>query len=285
MKKSIKYFFGFVFVVVFLGLLSKIFSGQWVLPQVFHIGFLTIHYYGLCMAAAIAVGYWLAQKRAGRFGLNAPQADTLLFWVVISGFLGARAYHVLSDIGYYAQYPADMFKIWQGGLSIYGAVLGGLVCLLLCRKIYKLKILNLLDWLAPAVLVGQIIGRLGNLFNYEAYGYPTVLPWGMYVPEQFRPEAFAGRDYFHPWFLYEMLWNGLVLAGLLALGQRKKLNSGMLFLAYVLLYNIGRFFLEFMRIDSTWLGPLRLNAAVSCALVFLALGGFLTLASKHAQVP
>jgi len=254
--------------IVLVYSLSRVFSGAWILPQSFSVGALTIHYYGIFMASAVAAGYLLAIKRAKNFGIQADQADVIIFWLVIGGFVGARLYHVLSSIEYYSHHAIDIFKVWNGGLSIYGAVLSGLVCVLLFAKSYKLKALYLLDWLTPSLVLGQIIGRFGNFFNYELYGYPTHLPWKMFVPVQFRGIAYQNNAFFHPLFLYEAIGNAIILFILLKV--LKKPLPGALFLWYVLLYNVLRFFLEFLRIQSTIAFGLRINAYVSLVLAIAA---------------
>jgi phosphatidylglycerol:prolipoprotein diacylglycerol transferase len=278
---------GFILGLVLL--IDQVFSGSLILPQVFSIGQLSVHYYGLTMALAVGAGFYLAIKRAEDFGITKTWAEDFLFWIIVGGFIGARFYHVLSSFEYYLQNPVDIFKVWNGGLSIYGALLGGLfVIWFFADKILHLKsnILNLLDWLTPSLLLGQIIGRFGNLFNYEAYGYPTNLPWKMFVPEQFRPEVFVTASYFHPFFLYEVLGNVLILGLLLYYGARETgkarifSKAGALFFSYILLYNSLRFCLEFFRIDSTFIGVLRLNAVTSLALVLLSAGGLLALNYK-----
>lgn len=287
-----KYLMGLLFIAVLAYFLSRVFLGYLILPQVFIIGPIEIHYYGLTMALAVGMGFYLAIKRASAFGIGRSSAEDLLFWVIVGGFIGARFYHVLSSFQYYFQSPIEILKVWNGGLSIYGALLGGLfVIWFFADKILHLKsyILNLLDWLTPSLLLGQIIGRFGNLFNYEAFGYPTNLPWKMFVPGQFRPEIFATASYFHPFFLYEALGNILILSLLLYLtgfwtGQTAKahifIKAGTLFFSYVLLYNSLRFCLEFFRIDSTFIGVFRLNAVISLALVLLATGGLFALNYK-----
>ncbi|MCL5667258.1 MAG: prolipoprotein diacylglyceryl transferase [Patescibacteria group bacterium] len=264
------------------------FSGRLVLPQYFFLGPLEIHYYGITMAAAVAAAFYLAISRAEKYGIGKNQAEDLLLWLVIGGFLGARLYHVFSDLPYYWQHPIQIFQVWKGGLSIYGALIGGIAVLLVLRKIFnlKFKISNLLDWLAPSLLLGQIIGRLGNFFNYEAFGYPTNLPWKMFVPAAFRPENYGNFSYFHPWFLYEITGNILILAYLLKF--QKKTRPGGLFFSYLLLYNMLRFFLEFLRIDSTFLGPLRLNVLSSLLLCVIAALGLLygrRQANVNAKIP
>ncbi len=287
-------------VVILAGLglfLSRVFSGTVILPQIFHLGPIAIHYYGLILALAAASGFYLAVRRAPQFGINQKQAEDILFWVIIGGFIGARLYHVLSSAPYYWQNPLDIFKVWNGGLSIYGAVLGGIVTMWTLAQIFNLpasaeamadkqsSIFNLLDWLTPSVLIGQIIGRFGNLFNYEVFGYPTNLPWKMFVPLNFRPLAYQNFNFFHPWFLYEALGNLIILFFLLKIAEPKVKNRlpGFLVFLYLLLYNSLRFALEFLRIGSTFIGRVRLNAAVSLLLVAVSLAG-LFYVRKHPKV-
>lgn len=277
------YFCSFLLIFLIFGiLLNLVFSGALILPQFFHIGPLTIHYYGLIMALAAASGFYLAIKRAPQFGVEAKQAEDILFWVIIGGFIGARIYHVLSSAGYYYQNPIDIFKIWNGGLSIYGAILGGILTLWAIKRLSTIHYppFTLLDWLAPSVVLGQIIGRFGNLFNYEAFGYPTNLPWKMFVPEIFRPIQFASSAFFHPWFLYEALGNVIILFFLLKIHKSKA--AGEVVFLYLLLYNCLRFALEFLRIDSTFIYGFRLNAIASFIIAVMGLIG-LIYARKRAQ--
>lgn len=253
-----------------LGLfLSRVFSGSVILPRFFHLGPLVIHYYGLTMALAVAAGFYLAARRAPKNNIGRKAAEDLLFWVIAGGFLGARIYHVLSSINFYWHFPLEIFKVWQGGLSIFGAVFGGLIVILILSKNYKLKTLNLIDWLAPSVLLGQIIGRFGNLFNYEAFGYPTGLPWKMFVPQNFRPVEFYQYNFFHPWFAYEILGNVFIFLILKKYCNNRK--PGVLFFSYFLMYNALRFALEFLRIDSTFFGQFRLNSLVSLTLALFSI--------------
>lgn len=246
------------------------FSGSIILPQSFTLGPLTVRYYGLFMALAAALGFYLAQKRAKRYGITRQQAESLMLWLIMGGFLGARLYHIFSSFAYYSRHPVDALKVWNGGLSIYGAVLGGLITLWLYKKFtaYSLQLTAFLNWLTPSLLLGQIVGRFGNFFNYELYGYPTSLPWKMFVPEGFRNPGFLNSSFFHPLFLYEQLGNLLILFYIL---RREKQGKSNLFIWYVLLYNILRFALEFIRIDSVFWGSLRVNAFVSLILAAIAL--------------
>jgi phosphatidylglycerol---prolipoprotein diacylglyceryl transferase len=269
--------------IIFLGyFLTSVFSGSWVLQQSFGVGPVTIHYYGIILALAVLGAFLLAKKRREEYGLEEKQAEDIIFWTIIGGFVGARLYHVISSVGFYLNNPTDILKVWNGGLSIYGAVIGGAIVLILASKIFNLKssILNLLDWLVPSLLVGQIIGRFGNLFNYEAYGYPTNLPWKMFVPEQFRPAQYQNFNFFHPWFLYEVLGNLFILVIVLIVSKRAfsqagegdNGSAGKVVFLYLLLYNVLRFCLEFLRIDSTFISGFRLNAVVSLIVFLIAAG-------------
>ena len=259
-----------------------IFSGKLILPQSFIFGPFTVRYYGVVMALAAALGFYLSFRSAKKFGVEKKLAEDLLFWTAVGGFLGARLYHVLSSFAYYWQHPLNIFKIWNGGLSIFGAIFGGMLALWLATKFYKssLPFLSLLNWLAPALVLGQAVGRFGNLFNYEVLGYPTNLPWGMFVPLNFRPPGFESHAYFHPFFLYEAI-GSIVIYFILQkiLCFRPK---AALFFWYLLLYNCLRFCLEFIRTDSVYWGGIRQNAAMSLILAATA-AVFLVFLRKNAQ--
>ncbi len=252
-----------------------IFLNTIVLPQYFEIGFFKIHYYGLIMALAVAAAYWLAIKLSLKFNIIFKEAERIIFISLIGGFLGARFYHVITSINFYWKNSGEIYKIWNGGLSIYGAVFGGVISIIYILKKYKINttLLNVLNWLSAPVLIGQIIGRFGNLFNYELYGYPTSLPWKMFVPFNFRLPGYQHFLYFHPLFLYEALGNTIILLYLMA--KIRQGNTKTLFLWYLLLYNCLRFGLEFLRIDSVFLGPIRVNAIVSLLLCIAAILTFI----------
>lgn len=251
-----------------------VFSGRWILPQTLGVGPVRVHIYGVTMALAVLAGFYVAKKRAAKFGVDIARVEDILFWLVIVAFVGARLYHVFSSWNYYLTHPSEIVMVWHGGLGIYGALVGGLVGVFAVRKFLGLKLsaLRMLDWLTPAFVVGQAIGRFGNLFNYEAYGYPTHLPWKMFVPPPFRLGQYGLDAFYHPLFFYESLASVGILFFLLH-RSKKEQPSGTLFFSYLLLYNTVRFFLEFWRIDSVFIGPLRLNVVVAAALVVLATVG------------
>ena len=261
-------------------LLYLIFQGKLITPQALHLGPLHVRYFGIVLALAVLAAYVLALKRASLYQINKDEAEDFVFWVIVGGFVGARAYHVLSSLPYYLQHPVDILMVWHGGLSVIGSLIGGLVVVYLTSKKIRQSFLNLLDWLAPSMVLGQIIGRFADLFNYELFGYPTSLPWRMFVPVDFRPAAYIGANFFHPLFLYEALGNAIILF-ILLWKIKQGSGRGEIFFTYLMSYGILRFFLEFLRIDSVFIGGLRLNAMVSLLFVLI---GFIGLYSGRKRI-
>lgn len=250
-------------------LIYLVFKGALTAPQILHLGPFPIRYFGIVLALAVLAAYKLAMKRSSLFQVPRDRVEDILFWVIVGGFIGARVYHVLSSLPYYLQNPGHIIMVWHGGLSIIGSLLGGLITLYFLSNRNNKTFLSYLDWLAPALVLGQIIGRFADLFNYELFGYPTSLPWKMFVPEMFRPDIFAGVNFFHPLFLYESLGNALILWILLK--KIRPANPGKVFFAYLMAYGILRFLLEFLRIDSVFVAGLRLNALVSLVFIITSL--------------
>ena len=243
----------------------------------FVIGPFTIHFYALCIIVGVAAAIWLGNRR---FVANFPVAHGVVADVAIyaipAGVIGGRLYHVITSPELYfgtSGHPADIFKIWNGGLGIWGAIaLGTFIAFIAYRALARKKelpsFLYFLDALAPGVLIAQAIGRWGNWFNGELFGRPLDAPWALAVPTFLRPSGYLSFTTFHPTFLYESLWCLVVAALLINLGVR--LTPGSIFFVYVALYSLGRFFIEGLRIDTAHtFGGLRLNQYVA---VLLALG-------------
>lgn len=249
-------------------ILQPWFSGSKILDQQLILGPLQIQYYGIIIGVAVLSAYALISHRRIKFTIDENDSDIILFIVLLSGLIGARVYHVISEFNLYAENILQIFAVWNGGLSIFGAALGGLLGLWLYqRKTKKYSLPILLDWITPGLVLGQIIGRFGNFVNYELYGSATNLPWKMFVPEYFRLPQVALESYFHPLFLYEAMGSVIILVLLL----RLRWQTGRLFLAWLLLYNGMRFFLEFIRVDSVIYGGIRINAVISLILVSVAI--------------
>lgn len=271
-------------IALFLGtwlLFAKVFSGSVVLQQTLHLGPLSIQYYGLILAIAVLAGYILAMRRRVDFDLSSEQADAIIFTVIVSGFVGARLYHVISSFPFYIHQPLKIFAVWNGGLSIYGVVIGGVVALYLYKRFYakNISIWSLLDWLVPSVALGQVMGRFGNFVNYELFGNPTNLPWKMFVPIQFRVYPYGVDKFFHPLFLYEAVGSLVVLMLIL----RLKLKPGALFLSWLLMYNVLRFFLEQFRVGSVVYGGIRVNAIVSLVLIGVSVALYIKYVKPNPQ--
>lgn len=214
-----------------------------------------VYYYGVIMAGAcllgITISYFVFKK------YNPDKNHEVIWdfsvWVLLAGILGARLYYCLLNFEYYFHYPMQILNIRQGGLSIHGAVACGVLALIICAKRYKLPLLNILDSFACGTCIAQSLGRWGNFFNSEAFGYPTNLPWKLFIPIQHRPVEYINFEYFHPTFLYESQLD-LLLFMLLLLYMSKfaKTRPGTAFCLYLILYSFIRLFVESFRIDSAF---------------------------------
>ena len=249
------------------------------------LGPFTIHFYALCIIAGVAVAIWVGNRR---FVAAFPGAETVLSDVAIvavpSGVIGGRLYHVLTTPELYfgaGGNIADVFKIWKGGLGIWGAIgLGALGAYIAyrgnARRIELPSFAHFADALAPGLLLAQAIGRFGNWFNVELFGKPLNAPWALEVPVQYRPSGYAAFETFHPTFLYEALWCSALAFALIKFG--KHLAPGQVFSIYVMVYSIGRLAIESIRIDSAnTIAGFRVNIWVS---VLVALAGALTLRAQ-----
>ena len=236
---------------------------------------LTIRWYGILIASAMALGLWLAARDATRRGERSEELLKATEFALIGGLVGARLYYVAFNLDYYqAQTWWRIFAVWEGGLAIHGGLIGGLLAGGLYVWSRGLPLLTYLDIVAPYLALGQAIGRWGNFFNEEAFGRPTDLPWKLYISEPRRPPQFLDVEYFHPTFLYESLWDlGVFLLLALALRRRLERAPGTLFLAYLGLYSLGRFWVEGLRTDSLMSGSLRVAQVVSVLAVLLAVVG------------
>ncbi|WP_414527913.1 prolipoprotein diacylglyceryl transferase [Nodularia chucula] len=247
-------------------------------PIIVEIGPITLRWYGLLIATAVLIGVSLSQYLAKRRNVNPELISDLSIWLVIGAIPAARLYYVLFQWSEYSQQPGRIIAIWQGGIAIHGAMIGGTLAALIFAKVNQISFWQLADLVSPALILGQAIGRWGNFFNSEAFGRPTDLPWKLYIPPVNRPPALANFEYFHPTFLYESLWNFIVFALLItlffrSLSGKPRLRVGTLFLTYLMAYSCGRVWIEGFRIDSLMLGPLRIAQVVSLSGILIGLAG------------
>ena len=252
------------------------------MPTGFSIGPLFIHFYGIILMTGALAGALLAVREAKRRGQSSDLVWDGFIWVLIGGIIGARIWHILTPppshvaqgitTMYYLTHPLDAINIRNGGLGIPGAIIGGAIALYWFCKRSKIDYLMWVDIAAPGLALGQAIGRWGNFVNQEVYGAPTNLPWAIYIDPIHRIQGFQDFETFHPLFLYESIWNLANMALLLWIGHRfaKGLKNGDIFLVYLIGYPLGRFFLEFLRLDASEVAGLNANQTVMLVVVIAA---------------
>ncbi len=243
------------------------------------LGPLTIHAYALFILAGIFFALWLTTRRWVERGGNAEVVQEVTLWAVPFGIIGGRIYHVISSpAAYFGENgnPVDAFKIWEGGLGIWGAVALGAVGAYIGARRHGVSFTAYLDAAAPAVLIAQAIGRLGNYFNHELYGAPTTLPWGLAIDPSRMRAGDALETLYHPTFLYEMLWNLAGAALIIYLDRRWNLRGGRTFWFYVVVYTTGRLWIEMLRVDTAvMVGGLRINVWVAAVVLVSAIAIFI----------
>ncbi len=256
--------------------------------EAFRIGDIVIHWYGIMIMLGVLVASYLSIREARRRGEDPDHVWQLFPWVLIAGIVGARLGWVLPSLGslshepllvFGAQLPWQfrVFAIWEGGISIQGAVVGGALAVWLYCRGYNLRFLKWADIIVPGLALAQAIGRWGNFFNQEAFGSPTTLPWGIQINEQ-RQREVAGIQNpnidtrFHPTFAYEMIWDLLNFGLLVWLGRQRRfrLLEGDLLWIYLIFYSVGRIAIEEIRVDSALVGGLRAPQVVALFTIAFA---------------
>jgi len=219
-------------------------------------GPLTIHWYGLCLVLAIGVAILITLKLSSYYNIKKETVLDLAIYLVIGGILGARIYEIFLEFPYYSKNLLSIVKIWEGGLAIHGAIIGGLVAAIYFSQKNKLSLIKILALTVPGMAAGQAIGRWGNWFNQELFGKPSNLPWSIPIEIINRPIQYIDSIYFHPTFLYESLGCLLIffILLLLTIQWRHKLNlqkAKIIIFIYLFLYSLLRFNLEFIKVDQT----------------------------------
>lgn len=239
-----------------------------------------ISIYGLLIACAMALSVFLCSRQEKRLGLPKDMTYDLALWVIPAGIIGARLYYVAFRWEMYSSDPLSILYIWEGGLAIYGGVIGGVLAAFAFSRIRKVPFGKLADMIAPALILSQAIGRWGNYFNGEAYGRLIENPALQWFPLAVK----IGGNWHMATFFYESLWD---FAGfwLLWLARKKTTASGNLFLLYLVWYGLGRACIEGLRTDSLMLGPVRVSQALSVLLCISAAAALVyrTRKAKQAQ--
>lgn len=264
------------------------------MPEGFSIGPVFIYFYGILIMLGVLAAAFLSARLAPRFGQDPERVWDMLTWLLIGGIIGARLWHVFTPTpsnmaqgltpGFYLTHPLDLINLRKGGLGIPGAVIGGVLALWVYTRRNKLSFTAWLDTAAPGLVLAQAIGRWGNFFNQEIYGQPSNLPWAIYIDPQHRLAEYQSYERYHPLFLYESIYNLLVMGFLIWLGAKKKswLKSGDIFIIYLIAYPVGRFLLEFLRLDSSQVAGINANQTF---MAIIAVAAGLALFLRHRRQP
>jgi phosphatidylglycerol:prolipoprotein diacylglycerol transferase len=251
------------------------------------IGPLTLNFYGLLIMLGVILAAVLSTYEAKRKKQNPEIILDSLTWIVLGGVIGARLWHIFTPPAsmvaqgittqYYLTHPLAAIAIWRGGLGIPGAVAGGALAFYLYAKKRGLKFGLWADIFAPGLALGQSIGRWGNFINQEVYGSPTDLPWAIRIDPQHRLPEFMAYETYHPLFLYESIFNFLNMIFLLWISRKfeDKLKNGDVFLTYLVSYPIFRFFMEFLRLDNSFVGGINANQTLMIVIAVASLGALI----------
>lgn len=243
-----------------------------------NIGPINIYWYSVLIVGAIIIGMHFSLKQADKNNLGKNFLYDLIFYLIPVSIIGARLYYVVFNFSLFKNNLVDIFKIWEGGMAIYGSVIASIIFIVIyCKKKQK-NILLTLDTLAPYLILGQCIGRWGNFINKEAHGALTTYEHlkNMHIPNFIINGMYIGGSYYIPTFLYESLW--CLLGFIILLIIRKKNNyksKGIILFSYFTWYGIGRFFIEGLRTDSLYLGIFRISQIVSVILILIGIIGII----------
>ncbi len=228
-------------------------------PEAFSLGPITVHWYGIILGAAALAGLLIAIQEGKRFNIVPDFFMDLLLIGAPSAIVGARIYYVIFEWDNYSDNFLNAFKIWEGGIAIHGALIGATIAGVIYTRVKGYNFWRIADIAAPSLIIGQMIGRWGNFMNQEAHGGPVsqeFLRNTLKIPEFIVNHMNINGVFYHPTFLYESLWNFLVLIALVILRRQSFMRAGELFMSYFIMYSVGRFFIEGLRTDSlTFRGP------------------------------
>jgi phosphatidylglycerol---prolipoprotein diacylglyceryl transferase len=261
------------------------------MPEGFFIGSFEIRYYGIILMLGAVAGAFLATREAKRRGHEPDIVWDLMIYLLIGGIIGARLWHILTPppssgitAEWYFTHPLDALNIRKGGLGIPGAVIAGVIVLFFYSRKHGLNFAQWTDIAAPGLALGQAIGRWGNFVNQELYGAPTTLPWKIFIDPDHRLTNYQDTEYYHPLFLYESLWNLGNMFLMLWISHRfaDRLKNGDIFLIYLIVYPVGRFLLDFLRLDASMVGGININQSI---MGVVAVCAALTLFLRHRLDP
>ncbi len=233
-----------------------------------------VFFYGIILAFSILVGVYCSYKLYKNF-YSYNQASLIIDFspiIIAIGIVGARLYYCLVNFSYYAEHPFEIFYVRQGGLSIHGMIIIGILALYFIARKYKMSFLKLMDVFLCSTALAQSIGRWGNFFNSEAFGLPTDLPWKLFIPISHRPIDYINVEYFHPTFLYESILDLAIFLILVFLFPKLSKKPGTIACLYLILYSVVRIFIEQIRVDSVLdIAGVHIAQLVSICIIIFAL--------------
>lgn len=236
------------------------------------IGSFKLEWYSVLIIVGTMIGITMVMREAKRYKYSTDFVFNMLFWTIIFGIIGARLYYVLFNLELYQNFM-DVFKIWEGGLAIHGGIIMGLIVIIIYTKKYNVRTIRMLDFIAPALILAQAIGRWGNFFNSEAHGAATTLSHlkSLHIPNFIIEGMNINGTYYIPTFLYESLWCLLGFIILLIIRRLKFTKVGQVAAFYMMWYGLGRFAIEALRTDSLMLGGFKMAQIVSVIMIVVGL--------------
>ena len=240
----------------------------------FEIGPITIYWYSVTMLLSVLIGIYLATKESKKQGMYSFISD-LVMNIIITGIIGARLYYVAFNFEYYKYDLLSIIKIWEGGIAIYGAIIGGLLSIVYFARKGQQRIVKITDIIAPGLILAQSIGRWGNFFNGEAHGTEVTLEFlkKLHLPNFIIEGMYIDDTYYHPTFLYESVWCLIGFIILIIIRKITNRKEGIMTFSYFIWYGIGRLFIEGLRTDSLYLGNFRISQLVSIFLIIIGIIG------------
>lgn len=241
--------------------------------EIIKIGFLSIKWYSVLILSAFIIGYIIVIKRSRKIGIGTSNITDICINTIIISLIGARIYYCLFNLDYYTSYPLDIFKVWEGGLAIHGGIIAGVIYLIYTTKKRNINLLELLDTITPALVLGQAIGRWGNFFNQEAFGPVTTIETlkGLHVPNFVIDGMYIDGAYHHPTFFYESIGCLIIFIILMIIRNNRHIKGGQVTSIYLIGYGVIRFFIESLRQDSLMLFDLKIAQIVSIIMIIIGL--------------
>ena len=242
-------------------------------PIAFHLGPISVHWYGIIIGFGALLGLYLATKECKKRGVSPDHLVDLIMFALPIAIISARIYYVLFEWGYYKNHISEIPAIWHGGIAIHGGLIGAIITAIIFTYKRKISFWQLADITAPSILLGQAIGRWGNFMNQEAHGGPVSRAFleQLHLPPFIINQMYINGVYYHPTFLYESIWSFVGVILLISL-RKVNLRRGEMFFTYLIWYSIGRFFIEGMRTDSLMLtSHLRIAQVISIVIILTSL--------------